>query len=139
MENSLGPSWPSEYIAAGLIGAPLIVYTDGTILYGDGVTAAQKTTVEALIAAHDSTKPAPIPVPATVTRYQARAALLEAGLLGQVDSFFAALPDSDMGKLAWNEAPTVRRDSEALAAGAHALGLTDAQIDALFLRADEIQ
>lgn len=135
MTKTLGPSFQSEYIAAGLLGAPLIVQSDGSVIYGPGVTDEQRATVEALIAAHDPTKPAPTPVPEVVTRYQARAALLEAGMLDQVNAYFTALPDTSMDKLAWNEAPTVTRSSAALIAAAHALGLSDAQIDSLFVRA----
>jgi hypothetical protein len=75
------------------------------------------------------------PIPQTVSRYQARAALLEAGLLADVEAYFAALPASSLSWLAWQEAPTVNRDSEALVSAADALGLMEAQLDSLFLRA----
>lgn len=74
-------------------------------------------------------------IPQTVTRYQARAALLEAGLLSTVESYFAALPDSSLAKLAWREAPTVSRESDALRGAAAAMRLTETQLDSLFLRA----
>lgn len=76
-------------------------------------------------------------VPQTVSRYQARAALLEAGLLEAVETHFSALPDSSLDKLAWKEAPTVNRGSEALEAAASALGLSPEQVDGLFLRATQ--
>lgn len=74
-------------------------------------------------------------IPRSVTRYQARAALLEAGLLGSVEAHFSMLPDTSLDRLAWQEAPTVNRDGEALQGAAAALGLTEEQVDALFVRA----
>lgn len=74
-------------------------------------------------------------IPQQVSRYQARAALLEAGLLSDVEAYFASLPSDSLEKLAWQEAPTVTRASQALAAAASALGLTDEGLDELFLRA----
>lgn len=76
-------------------------------------------------------------VPEYVSRYQARAALLEAGLLVAVEDHFTALPDSSLEKLAWQEAPTVHRGSDALLNAATVLGLSPNQIDALFVRASE--
>lgn len=76
-------------------------------------------------------------VPQSASRYQARAALLEAGLLNDVEDHFAALPDSSLMKLAWKEAPTVLRTSDAVSSAAAALGITGEQLDALFIRANE--
>lgn len=80
-------------------------------------------------------EPASEYVPTSVSRYQARAALLEADLLTAVEAYFAELPDSSLEKLAWKEAPNVNRDSSALTSAADALGLTGDQVDALFRRA----
>jgi len=74
-------------------------------------------------------------IPQSVSRYQARAALLAEGLLAQVEAYFSTLPESSLAKLAWLEAPTVNRTSDALADAASALGLTEEQVDALFLSA----
>lgn len=74
-------------------------------------------------------------VPQSVSRYQARAALHEAELLSLVEAYFSGLPASSLGRLAWQEAPTVSRNSEALLAAATALGLSEDQIDELFIRA----
>ena len=78
------------------------------------------------------------PVPQSVTMRQARLALLGAGLLDSVDAAIAAIPDPVQRKAAeieWEYAQTVDRNSpftQQLAAG---LGLTDAQLDALFTTA----
>ena len=70
------------------------------------------------------------------SRFQAKAALLQAGLL---DAAEAAVAQSDsLTRLAWIEAVEYRRNSPAILAIAAALGLTDAQVDDLFRAAMQI-
>ena len=70
------------------------------------------------------------------SRFQAKAALMQAGLL---DAAEAAIAASDtLTRLAWAEAVEYRRDSPAIASIAAALGLTDAQVDDLFRAAMQI-
>ena len=82
--------------------------------------------------------PPPVPVITSVTMRQARLALLNAGLLDDVDTAIAAITDPVQRKAAqieWEYAQTVDRDSpftQQLAAG---LGLTSEQLDALFTQA----
>lgn len=72
-------------------------------------------------------------VPQTVPAYQARAALLSAGLLDAVE---AAVAGADRQvQIAWEYATTVRRQSPFISAMQGALGLDDAAIDALFVAA----
>ena len=72
----------------------------------------------------------PTPVPQSVTPRQARLALLNAGLLTQVEAAIAAGNAAD--KITWEYALEIRRtDSMIINIGA-ALGLTEAQIDDLF-------
>jgi len=69
----------------------------------------------------------------SVTRFQARAALYNAGLL---DAAEALMADADpIARLAWSDAQTFQRNSPTIAALAPALGLSDADIDALFAAA----
>lgn len=65
-----------------------------------------------------------------VTRFQAKAALMQAGLLDDIEQ---AVSDSDdpMVKLAWQEASFVRL-SPLISAIAVAIGLSDEQLDELF-------
>lgn len=77
--------------------------------------------------------PAPVVVPASVTRFQARAALLEAGILDAADA--AAKAAGGRALLAWQDAQEFDRASPTLAALAAGLGLSDAQVDALFIQA----
>ena len=84
-----------------------------------------------------------------VTRYQARAALLQAGLLDDVDAYIAALPtetedDSQnmtnkLIKMAWEEVLHFDRQSVMVKTIGPATGLSDTNIDDLFCFADTIQ
>ncbi|OZI61545.1 hypothetical protein [Bordetella genomosp. 11] len=136
MNKMLGPTFASELAEAGLSAVPFSWNEEYALTFNPGVSDADKAAVQAVIDSHDPTKQL---VPQTVTRYQARVALANAGLLDQVNTYFVALPNSDLGKMAWQEAPTVERDSAALIAAGNALGLTDAQIDQLFIAAAAVQ
>jgi hypothetical protein len=82
---------------------------------------------------------APTPyVPQAVTAYQARVALLNEGLLDDVEQAVGALPDLKI-KLAWHHALHFERNSPAIAAVAQYLNLTSEQVDNLFLEASKIQ
>lgn len=72
-----------------------------------------------------------------VSRFQARAALMQAGLLDAVEQ---AVAQADaLTRMAWAEAVELRRTSPAIAAIAAAVGLTEAQLDALFRTAMAIE
>lgn len=81
--------------------------------------------------------PEPAPVPETVSRFQARAALLQAGLLSAVEDAVAAA--DPMVQLAWAEAVEWRRQSPTILALGAAIGLAEAQLDDLFRAAAEIE
>lgn len=82
--------------------------------------------------------PAPAPVvPEAVSRFQARAALLQAGLLEQAE--IAVAEAGPLAVLAWQDAQEFRRNSPTINALAPALGLTSEQIDALFIAAAQIE
>ena len=83
-----------------------------------------------------SPPPAPaVYVPASITMRQARLALLAAGLLGNIDTAIASLPSpqKERAQIEWQYSNDVLRHNGFVASLAPALGLTDAQIDALFL------
>ena len=73
----------------------------------------------------------------TVTRFQAKAALLDAGLLEDVQTYIDGSADPIV-KLAWEEAG-FRRDSNLMNQIGGELGLSEAQMDELFLTAQEIE
>ena len=81
--------------------------------------------------------PPPPPV-TTVTMRQARLALLNAGLLDDVEAAIAAIPDETQRRAAqieWEYAAIVERNSALIQQLAPALGLTEAQMDELFATA----
>lgn len=77
---------------------------------------------------------APAPVPFGVTMRQARLALLQSGLLTQVNTAIANMPGvaGDAARITWEFAGDVQRNDTMLAQLAGALGLSDAQLDDLF-------
>jgi hypothetical protein len=87
----------------------------------------------------EADKPKPV-VPHTVTMRQARLALLAVGLLDDVEDAIEAIPDLKTRRAAqidWEYATDVRRDSPLIAQLGPNLGLTDAQIDELFIAASQ--
>ena len=79
-------------------------------------------------------------VPQSVTMRQARLALLGAGVLSAVDAAIAALdePARTAAQIAWEYSTEVQRSFGLVSQLAAALGLTDAQIDALFVAAAKL-
>jgi hypothetical protein len=83
-----------------------------------------------------SAPPAP-PVPQSVTAFQAKAALLNAGLYNVVNTYMTTTaPQID--QLAWQEAASFWRDDAMIAALMVPLNLTSAQLDALFVAAAQL-
>lgn len=72
-------------------------------------------------------------VPQTVTPLQARSAIRAAGLKPQVDAALAGAGEEAQER--WDYALEIRRDDALLAQLAVAIGLTDADLDALFIAA----
>lgn len=83
--------------------------------------------------------PSPEPIPQTITPRQARLALLQAGLLSQVDDAINSLesPAKETAQIEWEYATSIERDSAWINQLGSALGLDDAGIDSLFLIASE--
>ncbi len=77
------------------------------------------------------------PIPSVVTMRQARLALLNAGLLTQVNNTIAALPGTsgDAARIEWEFASAIDRNSPIVASLSASLGLTSAQLDSLFTAA----
>ncbi len=82
--------------------------------------------------------PPKAPVPSEVSRFQALAALTNAGLYVAAQTAVNGSSDP-LIKLAWDNAQTFERSSPTIAALAAALGLTDAQVDDLFRAASLIK
>lgn len=76
-------------------------------------------------------------VPESVTMRQARQAMLSAGILAQVDALIAAMPgeEGESARIDWNHARDVKRDWPLIGALGPQMGLTEQQIDDLFIYA----
>lgn len=81
--------------------------------------------------------PAPPVVPQSVSRAQALAALSNAGLLTQAQNAANASPNP-LVPIFWNNAQTFDRNSATVSTLGAALGLSDTQIDSLFIAASAI-
>ncbi len=76
----------------------------------------------------------PATPPDVVSMRQARLALFEFGVLGDVDSAIASMPEPDRttAQISWEYSTEVRRNDVLVTQLAAALDLTDAQVDDLF-------
>jgi hypothetical protein len=82
--------------------------------------------------------PDPNFVPPEVSPYQARIALLQAGLLASVEALMADPNTPQAARLAWEYATIVQRQSPFISTLGSTLGLTETQIDDLFCAAAQI-
>jgi hypothetical protein len=96
------------------------------------VTQSEREAAAAVIAAIDADAPE---VPLSVTPYQARLALNAAGLRDAAEAAVAAAPRDIRD--AWEYAISIERYSPFVAEIGAALGLSDAEIDQLFVAAGQ--
>jgi hypothetical protein len=78
-------------------------------------------------------------VPTEITRLQGKAVLLQAGYVPQIEQMMADPKTPALAKLAWSDAQVFRRDSPTLLAMAQALGISEAQLDQLFIQGAQIE
>lgn len=78
-------------------------------------------------------------IPQVVSRFQAKAALLQAGLLTQVESLIASPSTDPLVKLAWSEAVEFYRTSPTILSLAEMLDLSEEDLDELFIQAAQVQ
>ena len=91
-------------------------------------------------------EPIPEEIIDSVTRIQMRDVLIDNNLFDTVEATIAAMPESTDEEIVakkkmnewWNNAPNFRRDNPRIAAMQAAMGLTDAEVDALFLAASQV-
>lgn len=123
---------------------PFADYSLRDDLNGEGVkivawNLGEMPTLDELQAASDAydAEQAELKIPNSVTMRQARLALLGSGLLNTVNSAIAAIPgvEGDAARIEWEFAQEVRRDSPLVQSLVPTLGMTNAQLDALFTQA----
>ena len=78
-----------------------------------------------------------VPVPQTVTMRQARLELLNRGLLDSVNATLATLNNAQ-AQIEWDYSNTVERDNELINALSSALGLSQDDVDDLFIKAAKL-
>lgn len=110
---------------------PLPEITLGGMVREGGALAFDQARMDAHVAAS-----APV-VPQSVTMRQARVALNRAGMLATVNAAIAAMagPAGDEARIEWEFSSEVLRDKPLVAAMGTILGLSGAQLDALFVTA----
>lgn len=98
-----------------------------------GAIHITETEADALRTSQPTNAP-PVPVITSVEMRQARLALLEQGLLTQVNNAVATMPGElgDKARIEWEFSNTVKRDKPLVQVVAASLGLTSQQIDDLF-------
>ena len=84
--------------------------------------------------------PSPAPIPSSVTMRQARLALLGTGMLDAVSAGIESMPGADgaAARIEWEYAATVERDSPLINGLSVAIGMTDSQVDELFMAASKL-
>lgn len=106
-----------------------------TVVYAPEATAQQRADGAALLAS--LTKQTPV-IPEEITRFQAKAALLQAGRLAEIQLVIDAEPADSLIRLAWTDATHFTRSSPLLRAFAARARLSDADLDLLFTTAAQI-
>jgi hypothetical protein len=105
-----------------------VIFAGGLYSYVDGAFNVLNQTLHDELTAQANK----VQVPQTITRFQALAALHNAGLLTQVQAAVTASTDP-MVSLAWNNAQAFNRNSSMLESLATALNITQTQLDNLFI------
>lgn len=82
-------------------------------------------------------EPPSLGVPLSVTKRQAKQALLLAGKLAEVEAALAGMPglEGELARIEWNDSQTVERERPLTQQLGAAIGLSDAEIDQLFISA----
>ena len=122
---------------------------DDTEEHGRAIFADAVAGKFGVVAEYVAPPAAPRIVPQSVTRYQGRAALLQMGLLDDIDAHYAALPidtadealnlKNRLAKERWAGMLNFERDSEELVELASAFGMSATQVDDLFCFAETIK
>lgn len=106
----------------------------GVLYFGDMQQGDRAATSEE-VAAWEADRSESARMAVSVSRFQARAALHLAGLLEIVEAMMAAPETPALAKLAWADAQEFKRNSPTVLSLSASLGLTEAQLDALFTTA----
>ena len=97
-------------------------------------------TLQAMIDGSDL-PPVPPRVPREIPNWRCKAVLTQMGLIEPVTAIMDAMPEPDrtIAQLAWRGDGKVARRGKTVLGLAQVLGLTDAQVDAMFVAAEQIE
>ena len=116
------------------------IYDDGILTARLPLTTDQYSTVELHISSLEppADKVVPGKVPQEVTMRQARLACLQFGILEQLNTLVASLPgvQGDAARIEWEYASTIKRTSPLALAMISQTGVTEEQLDQLFILAN---
>lgn len=129
--KAIGPTFGDELRTAGVADG-VSWQRNGEIVFSETVTEAQRTAVIDVYNAHDPNRATS--VPQLVTMRQARLALLQNGMLTQVNTAVANMPGAagDAARIEWEFSSAVERNHPLVQSLIGALGLTESQLDDLF-------
>lgn len=111
------------------------ITAEGNIYTGDCIPGDRSATASEVAAFMARNRQ----IPDQVTRFQAMAALSNAGLLAGVETMMQRPDVDEITRLAWQNALYFRRNSEMVLAMAGELQLTESQLDDLFVSAGAIE
>jgi hypothetical protein len=136
----ISESFGNELIAAGLGNVSVSWGADGTVDFHPDVSQAERDAVLAVLADHDPDAPIVIlRENMIVTRFQAHAAIARAGQYEAVVALMDAPETPFETRLAWNEAQEFTRTSPTVQSMGAVLGLSETQLDDLFILAATIK
>lgn len=134
MTKNIGPSFAGELQAAGLTGLPFTWGSDGTFNFDPAMSQQQINAVMVVYEAHDPSKPA---VPYAVTKLQLVRALRNQGKEDQFRAALEAAPAQIQSD--WQDAIEISRHDPLVIAFSQGLGLSNAEVDTLFIAASQIE
>jgi hypothetical protein len=123
-----------------LTNSTCILRSDGWLIPADPAHPFYQEYLEWLAAGNtpEPYVPPPPAIPPTVTRFQALATLAASGWLDTIHVYIDALPRNNVQRLAFENATDWERTSPTVNALAQMLGLSDAQVDDLFIAASQV-
>lgn len=119
------------------------VYDDGILTARLPLTTDQYSTVELHIASLEPVPDKVVPgdVPQEVTMRQARLACLHYGILETLNALVAAMPgvEGEAARIEWEYASTIKRTSPLALAMISQAGVTEEQLDQMFILANTFE
>lgn len=132
--------WPADALEAIGVWRDDMIAPAASVPDGKVITGTTVERVGGVVTFVHTLEDYVVPVPQAVTRRQARLALLSAGFLELVETAIDGMeePARTAAKIEWEDATEIRRDHSLITSLADELGMSDAEVDALFIAASGI-